>query len=161
MDFSPITFLLRYESYLIKKGVKIIKKSILSAPRSFQLRIHYCNAYHIDDFSNGTAHLQNVITMIHEMTSKTQLANQFQIPSRTLCRWIQEICDAVEPPQASVFGVAQGMVPIPEYPLAPTVYRWRQNKSMKDADPSQCDVRCGTAGGCFPCASIPPVCGAI
>jgi hypothetical protein len=100
-------------------------------------------------------------TMIHEMTSKTQLANQFQIPSRTLCRWIQEICDAVEPPQASVFGVAQGMVPIPEYPLAPTVYRWRQNKSMKDADPSQCDVRCGTAGGCFPCASIPPVCGAI
>ena len=58
-------------------------------------------------------------TMIHEMMSKTQLANQFQIPRRTLCDWIQEICDEVKPPQASVFGVAQGMVPIPAYPLAP------------------------------------------
>ena len=35
-------------------------------------------------------------------------------------------------------------------------------KQIDDAwNPSQCDVRCGTAGGCFPCASIPPVCGAI
>jgi hypothetical protein len=47
-----------------------------------------------------------------------QLAEQFRIPRETLRRWIREIRDEVEQPQSSVFGVAQGMVPILAYPLA-------------------------------------------
>jgi hypothetical protein len=57
-------------------------------------------------------------TMIHQMISPTELAVQFRIPRETLCRWIREIRNEVEQPQSSVFGVAQGMVPIPGYPLA-------------------------------------------
>jgi hypothetical protein len=57
-------------------------------------------------------------TMIYQMISPTELAVQFQIPRETLRRWIRKIRDEVEQPQSSVFGVAQGMVQIPAYPLA-------------------------------------------
>lgn len=49
----------------LKKGVKIIKKSILSAACSLQLCIQDSNAYHVYNFSNRTTHLQNVVTVVH------------------------------------------------------------------------------------------------